>query len=58
MSDTEPSPLDTLPLCLPCYRERFGLDAEVPPPLKGWPEETCEVCGRRTTHGLYVIRGK
>jgi len=55
---TEPSPLDPLPICLACWRERFGLDAELPPPPHDWPEEWCELCSRRTTHGLYLLRGK
>ena len=53
----EPSPLDPLPICLGCWRRRFGLDAELPPPPRDWPEERCEVCGARTTHGLYLLRG-
>jgi hypothetical protein len=56
---TEPSALDPLPICLPCYRERFGLDEPVPhPPPKPWPTELCTACGRETTAGLYLLRGK
>ena len=54
---SERSPLDAVPVCLACWRERFGLDAELPP-FNPPPEvEACEVCGRPTTAGLYLLRG-
>lgn len=56
MSDT--SPLDPLPVCLACWRLRFGLEAELPPPPRDWPHETCTLCLRPTTHGLYLLRGQ
>jgi hypothetical protein len=52
------SPLDPVAICLPCWRERFGLDEPVPPPLADWPREHCEICGRETTRGLYLLRGR
>ena len=58
MSD-ETSPLDAVPICLPCWRRRFGLDEALPPPPShDWPEECCEVCGKRTNNGLYLLRGE
>ena len=54
----EPSPLDAVPLCLACWRERFGLDAELPPFNPPPAPEVCEVCGRPTTAGLYLLRGQ
>jgi hypothetical protein len=53
----EQSPLDALPICLACWRERFGLEDEPPPPPHDWREEVCEVCHRPTNHGLYLLRG-
>ena len=55
---SEASALDPLPICLACWRERFGLEAELPPPPRDWPREACEVCGRPTTAGLYLLRGE
>lgn len=54
---TEQSPLDALPICLPCYHDRFGINCEVPKPLKDWPMEECAACGRPTNQGLYLLRG-
>lgn len=51
------SALDPLPICLPCWRERFGMTAELPPPPGDWMLEQCEVCGRETNAGLYLLRG-
>lgn len=52
------SPLDAVPICLPDWRAKFGLDEPVPPPLLPMTTETCEVCGRPTTAGLYLLRGE
>jgi hypothetical protein len=57
MIDDEPSPLDALPICLPCYRERVGLDEALPPFTTPCKLETCAACGRETTAGLYMLRG-
>ena len=58
MIEDEPSPLDALPICLACYRERFGLDDPLPPFNPPPDQETCAACGRPTTAGLYLLRGK
>lgn len=47
-----------MPLCLGCWRQRFGLYEPLPAPPKDWPDETCEVCGHPTNHGLYLLRGE
>ena len=57
MTDTEESPLDAVPICLPDWRHKFGLETPVPPALLPRRTETCHVCGRRTTAGLYLLRG-
>lgn len=55
---TERSPLDPLPICLGCWRQRFGMYEPLPPPPHDWPEEICATCGNRTNHGLYLLRGR
>jgi hypothetical protein len=57
MSD-EPSPLDPMPVCLGCWRRRFGYEEDVPPPPHTWPMERCALCDARTNHGLYMLRGE
>lgn len=54
----EESPLDPVPICLPCWRERFGLEAQVPPALLPRTTESCHICHRPTTAGLYLLRGR
>ena len=53
----EESPLDPLPICLGCWRQRFGFDEDPPPPPLNWYMERCAVCGGDTNHGLYLLRG-
>ena len=53
----ETSPLDALPVCLACYREKVGLDETLPPFTPPPEPETCGKCGRPTTAGLYLLRG-
>jgi hypothetical protein len=55
---SETSPLDAVPVCLACWRERFGLDAELPPFHPPPEPEACEICSRPTTAGLYLLRGR
>ena len=54
----EPSPLDPLPICLGCWRRRFGMDEDPGPPHRPPEVETCAVCGGPTNYGLYLLRGK
>jgi len=51
------SALDPLPICLPCWHDRFGINEDPPPPPRDWILEVCTVCGRETTAGLYLLRG-
>ena len=53
----EESPLDPLPICLGCWRQRFGFDEDPPPPPLNWYMERCAVCAGDTNHGLYLLRG-
>lgn len=55
--EEKPSPLDPLPICLGCWRQRFGYDERVPPRPRDWIDETCAICNGPTNHGLYLLRG-
>lgn len=54
----EPSPLDPLPICLGCWRRRFGYVEDPGPPHRPPAIEVCELCGGPTNYGLYLLRGK
>ena len=56
MSDQ--SPFDPLPVCLGCWRERFGPNVDPGPPHRPPEVEACAVCGGPTNYGLYLLRGR
>lgn len=53
----EPSPLDPVPICLGCWRRRFGYVEDPGPPHRPPAIEVCELCGGPTNYGLYLLRG-